>query len=67
MGNIIEDFHNEELHGEMSYIFKDGVEGFIGESGFNSINEERNEKNIVKGNEEVGGEKSFERNNKDYN
>jgi hypothetical protein len=33
MGNIVEDLHNEELHGEMSYISKDGVEGFIGEFG----------------------------------
>ncbi len=32
MGNTIEDLRNEELQGEMSYIFKDGVEGFIGES-----------------------------------
>jgi hypothetical protein len=25
MCNIIEDLHNEELHGEMSYNFKHGV------------------------------------------
>jgi len=36
MGNIVEDLRNEELQGEMSYIFKDGVEVFIGESRFDS-------------------------------
>jgi putative component of toxin-antitoxin plasmid stabilization module len=36
MGNTVEDLRNEELQGEMSYIFKDGVEGFIGESRSNS-------------------------------
>jgi hypothetical protein len=39
MGNIVEDLHNEELHGEMSYIFEDGVEGSIGKFGSNSMNE----------------------------
>ncbi len=67
MGNIVEDLHNEKLHGEMSYICKDGVEGSIGEFGFHSMSEERNEKNIAKGNEEVGGEENFEWNEKDYN
>ncbi len=37
MGNIVEDLRNEELHGEMSYIFEDGVERFIGEYVFNSM------------------------------
>jgi pyridoxal biosynthesis lyase PdxS len=47
MGNIVEDLCNEELHGEMNYISEDGVEGFVGESGYDSMNEEKNEKNIV--------------------
>ncbi len=29
MGNRIEDLCNEELCGEMIYIFKDGVEGLL--------------------------------------
>jgi len=33
MGNVVEDLCNEELHGEMSYIFEDGVEGFVGNLG----------------------------------
>jgi len=33
MGNILEDLHDEELHSEMIYISKDGVEGFIGNLG----------------------------------
>ncbi len=57
MRNTIEDLHNEELHGEMSCIFKHGVEGFIGESRFDSMSEEINEDNIVEGDEEVGGGK----------
>ncbi len=52
MGNIVEDLHDEELHGEMSYIFEDGVERFIGESGFNSMSDGKNEKNIVEVDEE---------------
>jgi hypothetical protein len=60
MGNIVEDFLNEELHGEMSYIFEDGVEGSIGESMFNSMSEEKNEKNIAEIDEKVGGEENFE-------
>jgi len=67
MGYIIEDLHNEELHGEMNYISKDGLEGFIGESRFNSMNKGRSEKNIVKGDEEVGGEENFQWNKEDYN
>jgi hypothetical protein len=59
MENIVEDLRNEELHGEMSYISKDGVEESIGESGSNFMNEEINEKNIVKGDEEVGGEENL--------
>ncbi len=59
-GNIVEDLHNEELHGEMSYISKDDVEGSLGEFGFDSMSEERNEENIAEGNEEVGGEENFE-------
>jgi hypothetical protein len=39
MGNIVEDLHNEELHGEKIYIFEDGVEGSIGESRSNSMSE----------------------------
>ncbi len=66
MENIVEDLRNEELHGEMSYISKDGVEEFVGESGSNFMNEEINEKNIVKGDEKVGGEENFEWNNEDY-
>ncbi len=67
MGNRIEDLCNEELDGEMSYIFEDGVEGSIGESRFDSMNEEGNEKNIVEGNEEVGNKENFEWNKEDYN
>jgi hypothetical protein len=67
MSNIIEDLHNEELHGEMIYISKNGVERSIGESRFDSMNEERNEKNIVEVDEEVGNEENFERNKDDFN
>jgi hypothetical protein len=38
MGNIVEDLHKEELRSEMIYVFEDGVEGFVWESGFNSMN-----------------------------
>jgi len=62
MGNIIEDLRIEELHGEMNYIFEDGVERSIRESGFDSMNKERSEENIVKGDEKVGGEENFEQN-----
>jgi hypothetical protein len=41
MGNIIEDLRIEELHGEMNYIFEDGVERSIRESGFDSMNKEK--------------------------
>jgi len=51
----------------MIYIFKDGVEGSVGEFGFDSMSEEGSEKNIVEGDEEVGGEENFERNKEDYN
>jgi hypothetical protein len=37
MGNIVEDLHNEKLHGGMNYIFEDGVEGPIKEFGCNSM------------------------------
>jgi hypothetical protein len=47
MDNTIEDLCNEKLHGEMSYIFEDGVEGLVGEFGFDSMNEERSEENIA--------------------
>ncbi len=67
MGNIIEDLHHHELHGEMIYIFEDGVEESIGESGFDSMSEEINEENIAKGNEKVSSEESFEWNNDDFN
>jgi hypothetical protein len=60
MSNIVEDLHNEKLHGEMIYISKDGVEGSIGEFEFDSMSEERSENNIVEGNEEVGSEENFE-------
>jgi len=60
MGNIIEDLHHHELHGEMIYIFEDGVEGSIREFGFDSMNEEINEENIAKGDEEVSSEETFE-------
>ncbi len=48
MGNIVQDLHNEELHGEMSYISKDGVEGSIGEFGFDSMSEEKMKKILRK-------------------
>ncbi len=38
MGNIVEDLHNEELHGEMSYIFDNGVEGFVRKYGSDFMN-----------------------------
>jgi hypothetical protein len=47
MDNTIEDLCNEELHGEISYIFEDGVEGLVGEFGFDSMNEERSVENIA--------------------
>ncbi len=50
----------------MIYIFKDGVERSIGESRFDSINKERNEENIVEGDEEVGNEENFEWNKDDF-
>jgi hypothetical protein len=43
------------------------VEGFVGEFGSNSMSEEGSEKNIVEGDEEVGGEENFEQNKEDYN
>ncbi len=43
LGNRIEDSRNEELDGEMNYIFEDGVEGSIGEFGFDYMNEEGSE------------------------
>jgi hypothetical protein len=67
VGNTVEDLRNEELHSEMIYISKDGVEGYIGEFGSNSLNKEGNEENIVESNEEVGGKESFEQNKEDYN
>jgi hypothetical protein len=48
MGNTVEDLHNEELHGEMSYIFEDGVEGYVGKSRFNSMNEKEVKKILQK-------------------
>ncbi len=50
MGNIVEDLCNEELCGEMIYIFEDGVEGSIGEFGSDSMSEKRSEKNVVESN-----------------
>ncbi len=66
VGNIVENLCNEKLHGEMSYIYEDGVEGFVGESGSNFMNEEGNEKNIEEGDEKVGVKENFEK-SKDYN
>ncbi len=43
------------------------MEGFVGEFGSNSMSEEGSEKNIVEGDEEVGGEENFEQNKEDYN
>jgi hypothetical protein len=60
MGNRVEDLCNEDLHGEMNYISEDGVEGSIGESRSNFMNEEGSEKNIVESDEEVGIEENFE-------
>jgi len=48
------------LHGKDSYISKDGVEGSSGESGSNSMNEERGEKDIVECDEEVGVKENLE-------
>jgi hypothetical protein len=48
------------LHGKNDYISKDGVEGSNGESGSNSMNEERGEKDIVECDEEVGAEENLE-------
>jgi len=55
VGNTVEDLCNEKLHGEMSYIYEDGVEGSIGEFGSNFMIEEGNEKNIEEGDKKVGG------------
>jgi hypothetical protein len=60
VANMVEDLHNEELHGEMIYISEDGVEGSVGESGFDSMSEEKNEENIVEGDEKVSSEENFE-------
>ncbi len=46
MGNTVEDLCNEKLRGEMIYIYEDGVEGSVEESGFNCMNEEGSEKNM---------------------
>jgi hypothetical protein len=67
MGNKVEDLCNEELRDVMIYISKDGVEGSVGESGSNFMNKEGSEKNIVKGDEEVSSEETFEQNKEDYN
>jgi hypothetical protein len=40
VGNIVENLCNEKLHDEMSYIFEDDVERYVGESEFDSMNEE---------------------------
>lgn len=67
MGDTIKDLRNEELSGEMIYIFEDGAERSIGKSRSNSMNEERNEENITEGDEEVGNKENFDRNKEDYN
>jgi hypothetical protein len=66
MGNIIDDLHDEELHGKKSYISKDRVEGSIGHSRSDSISEERIEEDIVEGDDEVSIGKKLEQNEKDY-
>ncbi len=66
MGYTIEDLCNEELHGERSYISKDGVEGFVGEFGPNSMNKEGNEEDIAKGNEKISAKENFKQNEEDY-
>ncbi len=66
VGNTVEDLCYEKLHGEMNYIYEDGVEGSIEESGSNFMNKEGNEKNIEEGDEKVGGKENFEK-TKDYN
>jgi hypothetical protein len=48
MGNTIEDLHNEELHGEMNYIFEDGVEGSVGKSRFDSMSKKEVKKILQK-------------------
>jgi hypothetical protein len=67
LGNRVEGLCNEELYGEMVYIFEDGVKGSIREFRSNSMSGEENEENIVEGDEEVGGEENFEQNKEDYN
>jgi hypothetical protein len=59
MGNIIDDSHDEELHGKNSYIFEDRVEGSIGHSRSDSISEEGIEEDIAEGDEEVSVEKDY--------
>ncbi len=66
VGNIVEDLCNEKLHGEMSYIYENGMEGSVGEYGLNPMNEKGSEKNIGKGNEKVSRKENFEK-TKDYN
>jgi hypothetical protein len=67
MDNRVEDLCNEELYDEMVYFFEDGVEGSIGEFGFDSMNEEGSEENVVEGDEETGSKENFEQNKEDYN
>ncbi len=43
MGNTIQDLCNEELHGEKSYTFEDGVQGSLCNFSFDSRSEEQNE------------------------
>jgi hypothetical protein len=57
---------NDALHGERSYISKDGMEGSIRHSRSDSINEEGCEEDIVEGNEEISAEENLEQNEKDY-
>jgi hypothetical protein len=67
MGNIVEDLHNEKLHGEMSYIFEDGVERSVGKVWSNSMNEKEGKRILRKVIMEVGGEEKIEQNKEDYN
>jgi len=48
MGNIVEDLRNEKLHGEMNYIFEDGVKGSIGKFGSDSMSEKEVKKILWK-------------------
>lgn len=67
MGNIVEDLHNEKLHGEMSYVFEDGVERSVGKFWSDSMNEKEGKRILRKVIMEVGGEEKIKQNKEDYN